>query len=55
MPKVSKNARREGEKEVKSRWGGKIVLKTIVEHGRIRHYAQCEKTGVQSRKMKDLM
>lgn len=55
MATVSKNARREGEKEMKSKWGGKIVVKSVMEKGKIRHYAQCEKTGTLARKPRDLM
>lgn len=52
---VSKNARREGAKELISRWGGKIVMKSIFENGKIRHYAVCEKSGNQARKPSELM
>lgn len=52
---VSKNARREGAKELLSRWGGKIVMKSVFENGKIRHYAVCEKTGNQARKPSELM
>ena len=55
MSKVSKNARREGTKELKSKWGGKILVKSVMENGKIRHYAQCDKTGTQARKPRDLM
>lgn len=52
---VSKNARREGSQQLTSRWGGKIVMKSVFENGRMRHYAMCEKTGNTGRKPKDLM
>jgi len=52
---VSKNARREGLQTLASRWGGKIVMKTIFEKGKLRHYAVCEKTGNKARKPRDLM
>lgn len=55
MAKISKNARREGAKDLISKWGGKIQMRSIVENGRIRHFAVCEKTGKESRKPKDLM
>ncbi len=53
--KVSKNARRDGSKEIVSKWGGKIVVKSVFENGRMRHFAVCEKTGNQARKPRDLM
>lgn len=53
--KVSKNARREGAKVLTSRWGGEIKMHTIMENGRMRHYAQCEKTGTTARRPKELM
>ena len=52
---ISKNARREGSQVLTSRWGGKIVMKTIFEKGKLRHYAVCEKTGNKARKPRDLM
>lgn len=55
MSKISKNARREGKKEIASKWGGKIQMKSVFENGRIRHFAVCEKTGNQARKPRDLM
>ena len=36
-------------------WGGDIVMHTIMENGKLRHYAQCSKTGNTARKPKDLM
>ncbi len=53
--KISKNARREGAHELTSRWGGKIVMKSVFENGRMRHYAYCEKTKNQGRRPRDLM
>lgn len=53
--KVSKNARREGSRELLSRWGGKIIMKSVFEQGKIRHYAVCEKTGNEGRRPRDLM
>ena len=53
--KISKNARREGAQELTSRWGGKIVMKSVFENGELRHYAVCDKTGNQGRRPKDLM
>lgn len=55
MAKISKNARREGSKDLTSKWGGKIQMRSVVENGRIRHFAECEKTGNQARKPRDLM
>ena len=52
---ISKNARREGAQEFTSRWGGKIIMKSVFEKGKIRHYALCEKSGNQARRPKDLM
>lgn len=52
---ISKNARRGDAQELLSRWGGKIVMKSIFENGKIRHYAVCEKSGNQARKPRDLM
>ncbi len=53
--KVSKNARREGAKELLSKWGGKITMKSVFENGKLRHFAVCDKTGNQARKPRDLM
>ncbi len=53
--RISKNARREGNKELMSRWGGKIVMKTRFQDGRLKHYAVCEKSGKEARRPKDLM
>lgn len=52
---VSKNAHREGEKVILSRWGGAIHMKSVFENGKLRHIAYCEKTGNTARKVKDLM
>ena len=52
---ISKNARREGTQELLSKWGGRIVMKTIFEKGKLRHYAVCDKTGNKARKPKELM
>ncbi|MDD4082430.1 MAG: hypothetical protein WC162_07780 [Sphaerochaetaceae bacterium] len=52
---ISKNARREGEKVLTSRWGGDIKMKSVFENGKLRHVAYCEKTGNTARKVKDLM
>jgi hypothetical protein len=51
---ISKNARREGAHELTSKWGGKIIMKSVFEKGKIRHYALCEKTGNQARRPKEL-
>ena len=52
---VSKNARREGEKVLTSRWGGQIKTKTVFENGKLHNFAVCTKTGNTARKPKDLM
>lgn len=52
---ISKNARREGAKQLVSRWGGNIKMKSVFENGKMRHMAVCEKTGNTARKAKDLM
>lgn len=53
--KISKNARREASKQMISRWGGAIKMKSIFENGKLRHVAFCEKSGNTARKAKDLM
>jgi hypothetical protein len=53
--KISKNARREGSQQLTSRWGGKIIMKSVFENGKMRHFAVCEKTGNTGRKPRDLM
>ncbi len=55
MAAISKNARREGSQELISRWGGKIIMKSVFRAGKMRHFAICEKTGNEARKPKDLM
>ena len=52
---ISKNARRGEAQTLTSRWGGKIVMKSVFENGKLRHMAVCEKTGNTSRRPKDLM
>jgi len=53
---VSKNARA-GSKTQRhfSKWGGEIVMHTVMENGKIHHYAQCSKTGNTARFPKQLM
>jgi len=53
--KISKNARREGTRQLTSRWGGSIKMRSVFENGRLKHFAVCEKTGNEARKAKDLM
>ncbi len=53
--KISKNARREASRQMTSRWGGVIKMKSVFENGKLRHVAFCEKTGNTARKAKDLM
>ena len=55
MATVSKNARRDQQRELVSRWGGKIIVKSIFERGRLRHYAECEKSKKRARRPRDLM
>lgn len=52
---ISKNARRGEAVSLLSRWGGKIVMKSVFENGKMRHFAVCDKTGNQARRPKDLM
>jgi hypothetical protein len=52
---ISKNARREGAKQLMSRWGGKIIMKSVFEHGKMKHFAVCDKSGNTGRKPRDLM
>jgi len=52
---ISKNARRGEAQDLISRWGGKIVMKSVFENGKVRHYALCEKSNNQARKPRDLM
>ncbi len=52
---LSKNARREGAQQLQSRWGGKIVMKSVFFFFFIKHFAVCEKTGNTGRKPRDLM
>jgi len=53
--KISKNARRSGSHELISRWGGKIVMKSLFQNGKLRHYAECEATKKTARSPRDLM
>jgi hypothetical protein len=52
---ISKNARREGVQELISRWGGKIVMKSVFKNGKLKHIAVCETSGNTARRPKDLM
>lgn len=52
---ISKNARREGAQQLLSRWGGKIIMKSVFENGKMKHFAVCEKSGTTGRKPRDLM
>ena len=52
---ISKNARRQGAEALMSKWGGKIVMRTVFENGKMKHFAQCEKTGNTARRPKELM
>ncbi len=47
MAKISKNAQRVGSKELISRWGGKIIMKSKFENGKIKHYAECQTSKIQ--------
>lgn len=53
--KISKNARREGAKQLTSRWGGEIIMRSVFENGKMKHFAQCEETGKTARRPKELM
>ena len=53
--KISKNARREGAQALKSKWGGDIKMHTVMENGKIKHFAKCEATGKTARRPKELM
>jgi len=52
---ISKNARRDGAQEIISRWGGTIKMKSRFQDGKLKHYAECMKTGNTARKPNDLM
>ncbi|HHU88685.1 MAG: hypothetical protein ACOXZ2_08375 [Sphaerochaetaceae bacterium] len=54
---ISKNSRRLGQndKSLMSRWGGVIKMKSVMENGKLKHVAYCEKSGNTARKPKDLM
>lgn len=52
---VSKNARRQGEEKLTSRWGGEIKMKTVFEKGKMKHFAVCQSTGNTARKPRELM
>ncbi|UPA16034.1 hypothetical protein bcCo53_000155 [Borrelia coriaceae] len=54
MAKISKNAQRSGSKELLSRWGGKIIMKSKLENGKIKHYAECQTSKNTARRPKDL-
>ena len=53
--KISKNARRGGTHDLVSRWGGKIVMKSLFQDGKLRHYAECEESKKTARRPRDLM
>lgn len=54
--KVSKNARGKSKTQKHfSKWGGEIVMHTVMENGKIRHFAECIKSGKTARRPKDLM
>jgi len=55
MGKISKNARRNKQEDLISKWGGKIIMRTVFENGKMKHFAQCEKTGNTARRPKDMM
>lgn len=56
MAGISKNSRRgKVDQTLYSKWGGKIQMHTIFEGGKMKHYAQCDKTGNTARKPKQLM
>ncbi|AHH10316.1 Hypothetical protein BCO_0099300 [Borrelia coriaceae ATCC 43381] len=52
--KFLKIAQRSGSKELLSRWGGKIIMKSKLENGKIKHYAECQTSKNTARRPKDL-
>lgn len=52
---VSKNAQARKSQVLTSRWGGKIIMKSRFENGKMRHYAECEASGNTARRAKDLV
>jgi len=53
--KISKNARRNSAEKLTSRWGGRIVMRTIFTNGKMKHFAECQSTKNIARKPKELM
>lgn len=55
MAGASKNSRTTvtTHKFIHEECGGEIVMKTIMENGRIRNYAECQKCKKQERRPKD--
>lgn len=53
----SKNARAGSKTDVfeHRNCGGRIVMRTIISAGKVRHYAKCEKCEAMARRPKDLM
>lgn len=52
---ISKNARRGGAEELISKWGGKIIMRSVFENGKMKHFAECQETHNTARRPKDLM
>lgn len=53
--KISKNARREVAQKLLCKCGGEIKMKTIMESGKIKHYALCSDCEKTARRPKELM
>jgi len=51
----NENKKKAPEKDMISKWGGKIVVKSVFENGKLRNYAVCQKTGRTSERPVDLM
>lgn len=52
---VSKNARRQKAHQFISRWGGEIKMRSIFKNGKMRIFAECQKTHNTARRPKELM
>lgn len=53
----SKNARSGTKTETffHKNCGGKVIMRTVVSAGKMKHYAKCEKCGAIGRRPKELM
>lgn len=52
---ISKNAKREGADKLISQWGGEIKMRTVFKDGKMKHFAECQKTGNTARKPRELI